>query len=444
MLQYYNTVKNNILDIDDYLLLYIDNDRDESIIAKIKEHTDLKIVKFLLNSEDKKYLDEEDIIEIYNDSNIEDLVIKDAEFVIYLSNIKRSVNLIESLKKYKTIIIYDEDDIEDLDIEDLKELSDDAILELIDDFEILYKTSDIDLLKQNSDFTKNIDISYNKLTNNNVDTDMINMITYYRKSDKDILNTIQKKCVYENLNNNNISRIHIFGSNLKEEFYDIFKEFNSKKEIILNECGENASFKDMIDYANSKLCNKVIFIARCDIILPNQNDLCDLKFDLTNNNDIYALSRIDRLINGNLVRSDKLNKILYCNQQDAWIFKSPLNIKYNDDNNMNDLLFYNKYSELFFNKILINNNYNVINDTNKLKIIRLLHENNLDNRELIDEKEIDEEHEENIYVLPDNSSLSKINIDKLINFIGIDDKELYNLKCYIFNKYFKSKIIDEI
>ena len=111
---------------------------------------------------------------------------------------------------------------------------------------------------------------------------------------------------------------------------------------------------------------------------------------------------------------------------------------------MNDLLFYNKYSELFFNKILINNNYNVINDTNKLKIIRLLHENNLDNRELIDEKEIDEEHEENIYVLPDNSSLSKINIDKLINFIGIDDKELYNLKCYIFNKYFKSKIIDEI
>ena len=257
------------------------------------------------------------------------------------------------------------------------------------------------------------------------------------------LNTIQKKCVYENLNNNNISRIHIFGSNLKEEFYDIFKEFNSRKEIILNECGENVSFKDMIDYANSKLHGKIIFIARCDIILPNQNDLCDLKFDLTNNNDIYALSRIDRLINGNLVRSDKLNKILYCNQQDAWIFKSPLNIEYNDDN-MNDLLFYNKYSELYFNKILINNNYNVINDTNKLKIIRLLHENNLDNRELIDEKEIDEENEENIYILPDNSSLSKINIDKLINFIGIDDKELYNLKCYIFNEYFKSKIINEI
>ena len=200
----------------------------------------------------------------------------------------------------------------------------------------------------------------------------------------------------------------------------------------------------MIDYANSKLHGKIIFIARCDIILPNQNDLCDLKFDLTNNNDIYALSRIDRLINGNLVRSDKLNKILYCNQQDAWIFKSPLNIEDKPHNDMSHILLYDKYSELYFNKILINNNYNVINDTNKLKIIRLLHENNLDNRELIDEKEIDEEHEENIYILPDNSSLSKINIDKLINFIGIDDKELYNLKCYIFNKYFKSKIINEI
>ena len=444
MLGYYNTIKNNILDIDDYLLLYVDSDKDESIIAKIKEHTDLKIVKFLLNNEEKKYADDEDIIEIYNDSNIEDLVIKDAEFVIYLSNIKRSVNLIESLKKYKTIVIYDEDDIEDLDIDDLKELSDDAILELIDDFEILYKTPDIDLKNKDSIFSKNIDISYNKLTNNNVDTDMINMITYYKKSDKDILNTIQKKCVYENLNNKNISRMHIFGSNLMTEFYDIFKEMNDKTQIILNEFGNNVSFKDMIDYANSKLHGKIIFIARCDIILPNQNDLDDLKFDLTNNNDVYALSRIDRLINGNLVRSDKLNKILYSNQQDAWIFKSPLNIEDNPDNDMSDILLYDKYSELYFNKILINNNYNVINDTNKLKIIRLLHENNLDNRELIDEKEVDEENEEHIYLLPDNSSLSKINIEKLINFIGIDDKELYNLKCYIFNKYFKTKIIDEI
>jgi hypothetical protein len=443
MLAYYNTVKNNILDIDDYLLIYIDSDRDESIIAKIKEHTDLKIVKFLLNTEDKKYLDDENIIEIYNDSNIEDLVIKDAEFVIYISNKKRSNNLIESLKKYKTIIIYEEDEIEELDVDGLKDLNDDDILEIISDFEILYNTPDINLSEGNSSFSKNIDISYNKLSNN-TDTDMINMITYYKKSDKDILNTIQKKCIYENLNNNNISRVHIFGSNLKEEFQDIFKEFNSKKEIILNELEENVSFKDIVDYANSKLLNKIIFVARSDIILPNQNELDDLKFDLTNNNDIYSLSRIDRLINGNLVRSDKLNKILYCNQQDAWIFKSPLNIDDDDNNDMKNILFYDKYSELYFNKILINNNYNVINDTNKLKIIRLLHENNMDNRELIDEADIDEDDEENIYILPDNSSLSKITIDKLINFIGIDDKELYNLKCYIFNKYFKNKIIDEI
>ena len=440
MLGYYNTIKNNILDIDDYLLIYIDNDKDESIIAKIRENTDLKIVKFLLNTEDKKYNDE-NIIEIYNDSNIEDLVIKDAEFVIYISNKKRSINLIESLKKYKTIIIYEEDEIDNLDVDGMKDLNENDILEIINDFEILYNTPDMDF-KNNILFSKNIDISYNKLTNKNIDIDMINMITCYKKSDKDILNTIQKKCIYENLNNNNISRIHIFGNNLKEEFQDLFKELNSKKEIILNEFEDNVSFKDIIDYANSKLSNKVIFIARSDIILPNQNDLDDLKFDLTNNNDIYALSRIDRLINGNLVRSDKLNKILYCNQQDAWIFKSPLNIANNND--ISNILFYNKYSELYFNKILINNNYNVINDTNKLKIIRLLHENNMDNRELINETNIDEENEENIYILPDNASLSKINIDKLVNFIGIEDKELYNLKCYIFNKYFKNKIIDEL
>ena len=186
---------------------------------------------------------------------------------------------------------------------------------------------------------------------------------------------------------------------------------------------------------------------RSDIVLPNQQSLDELDLEFYESpNEIYAISRIERLINGMFVKSDKLNKILFSTEQDGWIFKSPLNINLEK---LEFIYFYNKYSELYFNYLLKNSNYNIINNTNKFKIIRILYENNIEHRILIDNIENSAENNiknnaNNIFLLPDNNSFDKISIENLINSLNLDDKEIYNLKCELFNKYFKNKIINDI
>jgi hypothetical protein len=443
----------NNFNIDEkYLILYNNNNYQLEIINKIKESFKLKIILFLNNNETKNQnlenLDntENDLIEIYYDNIIEDTLIENCEFIIYLSSYKKSKNIYNILTKYNKLIIYDIDDISDSSF-DINLIDEDFIKENLSEFKEYYDELDDTLEDESYKYSENIKVEYNKI-NYNSNTDLINIVSFYKKNEKiDIVNIVQKKCLLENLNNKHVNSIHIFGNNLKEEINMIntvnIVNMIDNKSIIYKETDENISFKDLIDYCNEKFYNKIVCILRSDIVLPNQNELNDLYFELsTNNNDIYVLSRIDRLINGNLARSEKLNKILYSTEQDAWIFKAPLNITENYDN-LETIYFYDKYSELYFNKILISNNYNIINDTSKYKILRLLYENNIENRLLIeDEEDIDEDSD--IYLLPDNMQMNNITLDKMIQFMELTDKDVYKLKCDIFNKYFKNKIIDDL
>lgn len=158
---------------------------------------------------------------------------------------------------------------------------------------------------------------------------------------------------------------------------------------------------------------------------------------------VYTISRLDRLLNGNLIKYNKLNNILFSTEQDAWIFKSPL---YIDSDNINDLSLNDKYSELYFNNILKKNNYNLFNYTDKFRIIRILHENILDSRPLLTNN-IDKtrlmEMENTINLVPDNS-INNVSIDSMINMFNIDANELYLIKCELFNKYYKNKLLNEL
>ena len=104
--------------------------------------------------------------------------------------------------------------------------------------------------------------------------------------------------------------------------------------------------------------------------------------------------------------------------------------------------FYDKYSELYFNNILKDEGYNVINNTKKYKIIRLLYENNIENRHLlnIDDTEHIKNNLEKICLLPDNNSVDKISIDQILSSCKLDEREMYYIKCELINKYFKNKI----
>lgn len=488
---YYDSIENN-----KYIIIYVDNDIEITNkilfpyinLLKIINNSPIKIIRFLLNNESKNLYEDNIIInEIYPDLYCEDMFIKNCLCILYFSSIKRSNQLTNLAIKYNKLIINDINIInsyigpifESLVSENYNEEFpqliennnkiniENIIYNFIKNYDISNKEntmslseaadystsipeicySQVDLLKLEEYLpkkisNKNINIIINKsikINNNN----KISIVTFFKNSENKILNVIQKKCILENLKNNNVNKLIVIGKNLNEELNDI----NNENIIIINH-NNNLSYKDLIEIINNKLINKIVCLLRSDIVLPNQQSLEELDLDFYENpNEICAISRIERLINGMFVKSDKLNKILFSTEQDGWIFKSPLNINLEK---LESIYFYDKYSELYFNYFLKIANYNLVNNTNKFKIIRILYENNIENRILIDnniQNNIQnniKNNENNIFLLPDNNSFDKISIENLINSLNLENKEIYNLKCELFNKYFKNKIINDM
>lgn len=440
-----------------YIILYIDNEiydeeTNTKLLTDIKNiNNDLNIIRILSKNEDKQKIN---LNQIYTDSYTEDILIKYCLCIIYLSKINRSEILINLIDLYNKYIIYQQDNIIsnihyiinnihyiiNNDTEQLISLNENK-----NNFKNIYSSL---ILNKNIMLDRNIKLAHNKIFKeykSNVD-DKITIITYFKNFEIKILNIIQKKCIIENLRNKNVSKVIVLGNNINIHLDDIYN--NDDKNILnleLIEFDKDITYKDLLDVANNLDKDIIVCILRSDIILPNQNELDELNVDLSSSkNEIYALSRIERLINGNLVKSEKSNKHLFSTDQDAWLFKSPINIK---TDLFDHIFFYNKYSELYFNKILISNNYKVINNSSKIKIIRILYENNIENRLLFNNNTIDTIDIINtindIHLVPDNDLINKFSIDSLLN-IFIGNEEIYNIKCDIFNKYLKNKIINEL
>jgi hypothetical protein len=422
-----------------YIVLYNDDDlyiNDNNILL----NNNLNIIRLLDKYDNKQNLN---LNEIYSDEYTEDILISHCLCVIYLSKKKRSNILIDRINLYNKYIFYEQNDILiniqcilNNDIEKIELLKDNN-----NDFKIFYSS-----LIENKNITseRNIKLEYNKIHKEyNINTNnKINVITYFKNSDIKILNIIQKKCVIENLRNKSVSKVIVLGNDINNNFQDIINDTtNNLTNLQLIEFNNNITYKDLIDISNKLEKGSITCILRSDIILPNQNELDDLEFDLlSTNNKIYALSRVERLINGNLIRSEKLNKTLSSIEQDAWIFKSPININIDL---LDNIFFYNKYSELQFNKILTSNNYKLINNSSKIKIIRILYENNIENRILLNNTNI-KNNINDLLLLPDNDLIDKISFDNLLNILNINNNDINEIKCDIFNKYFKNKIINEL
>ena len=434
------------LNLNKYIVLYSDDNIIDENLYIINDNYIIKIVKFLLNSEEKK---NNKLIEIYPDNYSENILIKNSLCVLYLSNIKRSDNIITILEEHNKYVIFN-DGKENNIINKIKEIdafinsdeNDKQVIDIkksINDFKNIYNNikNNEDVL---SDHNQNIKIESNKVQKV-YEKEQIHMITFFKNSETKILNVIQKKCIFENIKNKNVKELIIVGKDLEVEFSDLIKNVPDKK-IILHEYdnSNNISYKDLLTISEKVFNKRIICMLRSDIVLPNQNELEDLDVDFEENKkELYSLSRVERLVSGHFVKSEKLNKILYSTEQDGWLFKSPLNI---DFNALENIYFYDKYSELYFNQILKTHSYSITNNTNKFKIIRILYDNNINERLLLNNAK--PENLNDLFLLPDNNNIDKIPIDKLLHFFNLTEKDIYMLKCELFNKYLKSKIMSEL
>lgn len=343
-----------------YIIRYKNN---ESIdYKKILEDDSFDIINLIDINYDKKI--ESDI---YFDDDFEELIFNNCSFIIYEYEYKTSNKILDLLRKYKKKILYGS-------LEDIRnQYKEENIDKLINDFSNYYEN-----LKKLSEFINKNNIHF-EIKNNIELTDSIKSILfmYYEKNNNNIINTIQKKSITENLKNKNISKIVVIGKNLEEEI----EEFNNEN-IDLYKFEGKLDFYNLINIINDKYKNDLIIFCRCDIVIPTQNSFDNFYYEfLLNKNLVYAVSRIDRLINGNLQKNNNLNNILFSSEQDCWIFKSPLLI--NDLNNLKNIFINDLFSELYFNKILKDNDKVLINNTKNIKIIRLNCDNNIENRELI-------------------------------------------------------------
>jgi hypothetical protein len=439
-----------------YIILYSDScdkEYDISISSYLKEKYDISIIKFLSLKDEK--INNILIDEVYIDSSIENILIQNSLCVIYISNIVRSKKIVDLLKLYNKYIIFKKEKViddfnlflkyynnnnnNDISLTDVSLA--DVIYYSINNFEGVFNNLKLNTLLNNNNNNINIKVQYNKILKSYND-DKINIITYYKHYDLELLNIIQKKCIFENLKNKYINKVVVIGDKLDERLKDIFKNNESKnlitEQFLINEEFIDLSFKDIFEIINKKYINKVFCILRSDIILPNQESLEDIEIDMEEyDKKVYCISRIERLITGNLIKYDKLNKIFYSSEQDAWIFKSPLNINLEL---LKNIYFYERFSELELNNILKINNYKIINDTNKYKVLRILTDNNIEYRQILNVNSLKRDVN-TFFLLPDEDSFNKIPIDHLIKIFNLDEQELYNLKCDLFNKYLRKNII---
>ena len=291
------------------------------------------------------------------------------------------------------------------------------------------------------EYQKNLNILMQK-TKNEINTitmedGKLHVITFFKEfEENDIMNSIQKKCIIENINNKDVKSIVIIGKNLEKYFSSINI---SNKDIILIEYDSiNISYSYLFNKAKELFNNKIVCIVKSDIIIPNQDSLENIEFlFLEKKNTILALSRFERMINGNIIKTQDLNSIFYATEHDAYIFKNSItNI---DFSCMNNLYFYNQYSNLEVNKILINNNYKLLNDTKNYRILRLCIDNDANNRKLINNIDIKDINQENIYLLPENLIFDNYNLQHLSTVLKMDEEDINEIKVYMLSVLFRKK-----
>lgn len=437
-----------------YVLYFNMDNKNNELILKEKKFVklisenfknDISIVKAISKNEKKDFF----VINIRYDDISEDILIKNAYIIVFFGFNYNILNKLEKCYIYKmATVIYSENlemfneyaiatnNIESIvtfiknnwdEPHKLKKYVEDHHSEL-DNFARSIKITN----KLKNKTKKNIKLNYKKKHTNAHKEDFINILTFYYEIDNKQRQSDILKCVKINVENPNVKRYYLFIEDGKEEKLDnIYKE---NKKIELVKCSPDKNFKELFSYANKELVNEIICILRPDIFLPNNDSLDTLMSYLINNRRFFSLSRLEKSVTGQIWKDPALMESYYCNSQDAWLYKSPIDINV-------DLDFNQKKSNAKLNKCILDAGYYPINDTENFKVVGLnsllipdsFRQNNNDKME----------KDEDVYYLPETMGVNSMSIDTLINNINLTNEKKYLLKCDIFNKLIQLKKNDK-
>ncbi len=443
----YELLKN----IEEYVKLREDN---FNLVRYLKPNDD-KYIDFFSSSLTEQNVDSENkeyklnIYEEFFDELNEEEYIKKCKYIINLEDYKLKDSIEELIEKYKKNVYFIKNEWILEEYEKIKE----------EDFEsnkvrrlryinIKMNEEDNNIISLNNEknrfsIYKEID---NKINNkeNNIINNKINLITYIRKiENNDSIYSLQFKCVLENYKNPSIKNIVVIGNGVEDFFKNInYEKIENKKIILVNDDDDNISFNDMFLIANELFKEQVVVIIRSDIILLPNIELESMYLEYyIENKKIYCLTRIERDLTGRFIRMAPNQNLFGSIEQDGWMFKSPIKL---NDNNQNiklikDYDFYEKWSELYLNKYLDSEGYDLVNDNRIHKIIRITTHQDLRVREYI-KKESQKINKDDLMFLPEKGLIEKMTMEQWCNFCQIDENELYKWKIEMMNKSLKNKI----
>jgi hypothetical protein len=257
------------------------------------------------------------------------------------------------------------------------------------------------------------------------------IIQLYKIDDKGRLGEIIQ-AIESNLNNPYVAKIHCL---LETEDVIVPTQIKNNKKYVEFMLGKWFTYKDAFDYANRVLENKYCCILNLDISLDSDTTWNDIINDLDNKK-IYALSRHEFNEQTNSYELDNnFKQLLHSHTQDAWLFKTPINVENCDfeigllgcDNAIADRLYRSKYI--------------VINRPLKYKIYhhdrtRGKNTNNFKqfHKETKGNKINKAPEKEGYRLLPNYDEIMNCNLDQLLTQFKISEYEKYDLICNIFSK----------
>ncbi len=431
---------------DNFIIIICNNINlmNEKVYEYIKNRENMiTIVRYLKPNDEKYILDNTNLnfYQEYFDELNEEEFLKKTKYIINLEKDEIKESIQKLIEKYEIKIYIDKDN------EWKEESYEQMINESYSENKERFKVWNENIMEQKKEETKIDKFTIQKEIETNIIKKMdksnkINLITYVRKVENEILYNLQFKCILENYKNPNVQNILVMGNNVETYFSTlIYDKIDNKKIILVNDDDDNITFKDLFVLSNEIFSNKLVMLIRSDIILLNNSDWENLYMEFyIDTKKIFCLTRIERDILGRFVRQPPGTNLFGSTEQDGWIFKTPITLYQNNYNYLieqND--FYEKFSELYMNKYMIENNYELINNINNYKIIRITPHQDLRIRDFIKpaKQPIMKEH---FYFLPEKSLIDSLSMEQWLEICQVDEEEKYKWKMEIMNKSLKNKI----
>ncbi len=281
-------------------------------------------------------------------------------------------------------------------------------------------------------------------------------INYMREEDKTIkvdlmVNHAQKFAIMQNCRNPSIDIVYIYHCDAEEDLMRDFMQNLTEEEckkirFLENSYQDVFMVADAVKHANENHPSDIIYLIRCDCYIGDSSLLSKIMVSFTmdtSHKRAYSVSRSERTMSGYVFKDPRYVANYYSISQDLFIFESPLQIKEEAADaaetaaKFSELDLYEGHHELVFNKILEENGYRLYNDTETVKVLRVMKSNDmsqhsLDKREIVKPSSNKMCNTANYSYLPEGFALGLMSVDEMVEKYHITEDELYQLKRYIY------------